>query len=135
MTDESKKFNIAQEVSKARQRLAHARLLHEARGYDTAVSQAYYAAFHFARALLLVEGLEARTHSGLIHLINVHFVRTGLVPPQDVRLLGNLESQRTVADYDAASVFTEDMADEAIASAESFGLRVVELLTMRKYLE
>ena len=134
MTEENKKFNIEQEILKASQRLKHAQLLLDAQGFDTAVAQAYYAAFHYARALLLLEGLETRTHSGLIHLINVHFVRTGQITPQDVRILGNLESQRTVADYDAASVFTTDMAEDAIGSARGFGERVVALLTARGYI-
>ncbi len=31
---------------------------------NDAVSRAYYAAFHYARALLLLEGLEPKTHRG-----------------------------------------------------------------------
>jgi len=42
---------------------------------NDAVSRAYYAAFHYARALLLTEGLEPKTHRGVVDLLIEHFER------------------------------------------------------------
>ena len=93
-----------------------------------AVSRAYYAAFHVARALLLSRGLEARTHSGTIHLLNVEFVRPGIIPSSYNRFFGGLQRSRELADYDAAVQFSAEDAAEELASAHRFEAEVMKVL-------
>lgn len=128
MTEEHRRENITLEVAKARREMRHARILMEAEGFDGAVSHAYYHAFHSARALLLSAGLEAKTHGGIGHLVNLHFVRTGRLAPEVARVLSRLQNEREDADYDAAAVFTRPMAEAAISEAQCFGEAVVALL-------
>ena len=134
MTDEHRRENIALEVTKARRELRHARLLMEAEGYDGAVSRAYYHALHFAQALLLCAGLEAKTHGGIAHLVNLHFVRSGRLAPEVARVLSRLQNDREDADYDAAAVFTRTMAEAAIGEAQRFGEAVETLLSGEGFL-
>ena len=128
MTDENKKFNIGLEVAEAEDRLANADVILGRGSAKTAATLACYGVFHYARALLLMEGLESRTHSGVVHLVNLHFVRTTKLSPELGKILGDLQRDRERAEYDAASVFTVDMADEAVQHAHTFASAACDLL-------
>ena len=133
MTKENKRENIALEVAKAERRLASARVLLAEGDCDGAASQAYYHVFHCARALLLMDGLESKTHSGIAHLINLHFVRSGRMSPETALLLSRLEQQRELAEYDAAAIFTPSMAETAIADATAYREAVRAILLEAGY--
>ena len=46
------------------------------------ISRAYYAAFFAVKALLLLLGFYAKTHSRLITLFNLHVIKEGLLPKE-----------------------------------------------------
>lgn len=75
MTDESKRENILVEVRRAEDSLEAAKILLAAGKLADAVSRAYYACFHYARAMLLTEGHEARSHGGVERMLHRDFVR------------------------------------------------------------
>jgi uncharacterized protein len=43
-----------------------------------AISRVYYAALHYARALLLMKDGEPMTHEGVLRCVSFHFVKAGL---------------------------------------------------------
>lgn len=88
--------------------------------YNDAVSRAYYAAFHWARALLFTRGLESRTHRGVIQLLNLHFVKDGPLSSQVAEHLSSLETYRELSDYTAIAQFSEAQARDELARAEAF---------------
>ena len=55
--------------------------------HNDAVSRAYYAAFHYARALLLLEGLEPKTHRGVVALLLEHYESPGRLEAGELRLV------------------------------------------------
>jgi uncharacterized protein len=88
--------------------------------WNDAVSRAYYAAFHYARALLVSEGLEARSHRGVFALLEEHFERTSRLPKSALSAFARLQTFRGLADYDATERLLEERAREEVASAHSF---------------
>lgn len=134
MTRENKRSNILLEVDRAVQDLRDARLLREAQSHASAVAKAYYSMFHHARALILLEGLESRSHSGVIHLVNLHFVRADRLSPDVARFLAMYERLRQEADYDTAAMFTVTMADDAITAASQYGEAICEILRSSGFL-
>ena len=62
MNDSNRRENAAREASLGDDALRAAEALLALALYNDSVSRSYYAAFHYARALLLVEGLEPKTH-------------------------------------------------------------------------
>jgi hypothetical protein len=76
-----------------------------------AMSRAYYAAFHAARALLLLEGFEARTHGGLVAMVGQHLVRTGKLDTRFNLVLTRLQAYRQASDY--AYAFDMEIGDVA----------------------
>lgn len=69
-------------LHRARQHLKSARDLLVNEDLADSISRSYYAIFQAARALLAVEGLESRKHSGVVSLFNRHFVKTDKVDKQ-----------------------------------------------------
>jgi hypothetical protein len=120
VTNDNKKKNIAAEVSRGDDSLRSARLLLNASLLADAVSRAYYAAFHYARALLLTAGEEPRTHGGVDRLLQRDFVREGTIDAKTASLFARLQKFRAEADYTAEFVFTAETAAAELASAESF---------------
>ena len=69
--------------------------------YDTAANRLYYAALHAAKAVLLTQGLEPKTHRGVKQLLVVHFIAKELLPDWLEPALSRLETERDLADYAA----------------------------------
>ncbi|MFZ5469012.1 MAG: HEPN domain-containing protein [Myxococcota bacterium] len=69
MSPENLKLNVAAEVDRGAAALEEANQLLRGGLHYGAASRAYYAAFHFARALCLAVGEEPRSHAGVAHLL------------------------------------------------------------------
>ena len=94
------------------------RNLHAARSnmdsgfFEVAVNRSYYAAFEAARAALRELDLPLpRSHSGLASKFGQHAVKDGLVREEAGRLLGKLEQDRLLADYEGDIPDREDAQD------------------------
>ncbi len=120
MTAENAKKNIAIERERGDGSLRSAEVLLREGLYADAVSRAYYAAFHYARALLLTIGEEPITHAGVERLLHRDLVRGGAMAPDVARLLGRLMKNRLDADYTSEVVFTREAAQEEIDAARRF---------------
>lgn len=79
-----------------------------------ALTRIYFATFHAVRGLLYFHGLEPRTHGGVQHLFNLHFVRPGAFDPAASRLLARLQKFRQEADYAQAFVVDETGAQDEL---------------------
>ena len=87
---------------------------------NDAVSRAYYAAFHYARALLLLQGLEPKTHRGVAALMATHLEGTGRLSKASVSAFARLQTFRATADYDARGRLTRERAAEEVRAAVEF---------------
>lgn len=134
MTREHLQQIVALEAERGDQALAAAEALHSAQLLYDAASRAYYAAFHYARALCLAAGEEPRSHQGVAHLLSLHFVRSGALPADTSRLYAGLQQFREAADYDAAFVLDAPGTVQILADARTLieraraWLRAQELL-------
>lgn len=120
MTFENRCLNLRLELEQARRCLTASRLLLTNRLYADAVSRAYYAMLHAARALLLTEGLEARSHRGVGTLLHQHFIHSQRFPAELGRELSRCQDDREAADYDRFAVFEPDMGKRSVQLAEEF---------------
>lgn len=93
----------------------------------TAVNRAYYAAFHMARAALLLQGEAPKTHKGVHRQFLLHFAQTGRLERPIAAVLSRAASLREEADYDDAALITADDAEALIADVDVF-VQAVELL-------
>jgi len=120
VTDENRRQNVTEEVGRGNEALAEAKHLLAGGFCNGAVCRAYYAAYHWARALLLTRGIEARTHRGTVQLLGLHFVKDGPLPEAAASDLAQLENYRELSDYTASAQFSTEQASAQIARAEAF---------------
>ena len=127
MTDDNIRKNIVEELRRGDECLAAAEHLLSGEFNNDAVSRAYYGAFHYARALLMTKGLEAKSQRGLIQLLSLHFVKDGPMPEKTASLLAQLATYRELSDYNAFTSFTSLQAREELDKALAFiaGCRVL----------
>ena len=120
MTKENRRANIAIEVARGDASLESAEILLAAGKYADAISRAYYAAFHYARALLLTLGEEPISHAGVERLLHRDVVRPGLLDADVARQFAHLQKMRHDADYTSEFVFTLRGATDDVAAATEF---------------
>lgn len=108
MTEDNRKRNVADALVRAREAADAAAALLAAGLHRDAVSRAYYAAFHYIRALLFARGLDPRSHRGAFQLLHREFVGPGLLPNVPGWQLAGLQRSREMADYDSATAFSAD---------------------------
>jgi uncharacterized protein (UPF0332 family) len=120
LTEESRRANLATDIERGAEALAAAELLARHGMHPDAVSRAYYAMLHHARALLLTEGHQPKSQGGVAYLLNLHFVRPGLFSADQARAFARLQADREDADYDSAAVFTEEQTAAIVALAARF---------------
>jgi uncharacterized protein (UPF0332 family) len=99
MTRENAIVNAQNELAVARDASRVARAALELGIARDALSRAYYSAFHAARALLLLDGIEPKTHSGVLGMFSAHWVKTGRMESAQVLVLTRLQSYRLASDY------------------------------------
>ncbi len=107
----------AEHLAKAEGFLKAVKALRAAGLAERAVSDAYYAVFHAAQALLATAGLAAETHGGVQALLARHFVKEGPLPPGAARAFSHLMADRLLADYGVDRQVDEAGAAQAVAAA------------------
>ncbi len=135
MTEANRKANLLLEFELSAQALRAATYLRDGGFPRDSVSRAYYAAYHGARALLLSEGLEPRTHAGTNQMLGLHFIRPGVLDERFSRLLSLLQAEREGADYQSALTYRDEDATRWLAEVEDFLRDVGSVLKAREYLE
>ncbi|HEY2385174.1 MAG TPA: HEPN domain-containing protein [Terriglobia bacterium] len=118
--DKSTQELIRGYLAKADEKLEVVNRLLAQNDFEDAISRAYYAAYYAAHALLLSEGLESRSHGGLVALVGLHFVKTGRLDKKFGRNLSNLMEDRQQSDYNLFSGLEKEDAEQALEEARSF---------------
>ncbi|MBI5298686.1 MAG: HEPN domain-containing protein [Deltaproteobacteria bacterium] len=120
MNAQNKTINMKLEMEKGRSALRQATILHQNNEYDGAVSRAYYAVLHFARALLFSKGLETNSHEGTKRLFSLHFVREGSFEKKYSTILSHAQKAREESDYEPEIPFNEEESAARIEEAKTF---------------
>ena len=120
MSEDNKRKNLSDELREAEDRLRSARLLRDAGQRKDAVSRAYYAAFHAAKAMLLTEGIEPRTHRGMRDEFRHRMTGAGKLPEALAQTLDRLEAARLGADYGAGADFSDEQTGGFLEDAQRF---------------
>ena len=124
MTEEGRRESSREELALAQDELNAADSLLRAGFARVSLTRSYFAVFHAARARLYAAGFEPRTHAGVHHLFNLHFVKSGRFGPETSRLVARLQKYREEADYSRAFVVDAAGAQEELEAARAFVERV-----------
>ena len=79
--------------------------------WNSAVNRMYYACFHMVSALLILHGIEVKSHMGVLQAYGLHFVKTNLLSSECGRIFSKIYDKRQSSDYDDFKEFTKDKID------------------------
>ena len=127
MTEETVAY-LREEMKKAAHSLKAAQKLLVETLTDDAVSRAYYAVFHSARAALKTKGIETKTHQGLITQFALHLVKLGLLETEYGDILRQEKEDRETGDYEPFVSFSLEEAEKRVKDAEHFVTRIQKFL-------
>jgi uncharacterized protein (UPF0332 family) len=68
--------------------------------WNIAVNRLYYSVYYMVSALLVKNGYIASTHAGTKNLFGLHFIKTGILDKEFLRLYSKLFDLRLKGDYD-----------------------------------
>ena len=113
------------EISKARfdhakECLLDAKMLLTGERYRSAANRAYYAIFHAMRAVLALDGVDMKHHSGIISEFSRRYIKTGIFETRMSEIISVLFDVRTDSDYDDFFVISKADTAAQIENAEYF---------------
>lgn len=94
--------------------------------YKSAATRSYYAIFHAMHAVLALNELDMRHHSGIISEFRKLYIKTGVFEARISQIISVLFDTRTESDYDDFFVISKAEAVEQIENAEYF-LQVIKV--------
>lgn len=133
MNAHNKRENIKAEVARGKECLKAADVLLAQSLYADAISRAYYAAFHFATALLLTRGIEVKSHAGLLNRFSLYFIKSRVFDAKFGRMLSKVQKYREESDYSSLFVFTQEDAEQCLGEVKTFTNAAKTYLKKRRY--
>lgn len=119
-------------LEKGDQKLRAASTLYQEKLYEDSISRAYYAMHHAALALLLTKNISPKTHSGLLTMFGLHFIKTKKMEKKYFDILSHARDLRENGDYEALFVASAEEARVVLSNAKRFVKKAKELLVGKK---
>ncbi len=116
----------------AEESLDEAKILFENEHYIGAISRAYYSMFHSAKALLLSKGLNPKKHRGILKILGLEFIKTGILDNNYAQYYKYVFDLRQEADYGSTFDIDKKKAEICIVYAEEFLRKVKEIINELK---
>ncbi|MDR0565763.1 MAG: HEPN domain-containing protein [Prevotellaceae bacterium] len=104
LSDEEKTALVRIKIERANETIREIPYLVEQGFYRNAANRLYYSCYYIVSALLLQKGFVAHTHSGIITLFSLRFVKTGIVSAENGKLYRSLFELRQTGDYDELKI-------------------------------
>ena len=120
--------NVIAEWRRGRQSLRASELLMRSGYREDAVSRAYYAILHSAKAALFVHEVEGASHASVRRMFSLHLVRTGEIEREWARCLAGVSDDRLAADYNVHTRFTSEETRYECRQAREFMERIERYL-------
>lgn len=115
-------------ISQAHDALEATRALIDAELPRDAINRAYYSIFYSVLALLVSKQLGTSKHSGALALVNLEFVKTGILSAEKARLARRAFDRRQEADYAELITVTREEANVLCSEAAGFVEEVEAIL-------
>lgn len=115
----------------AEQCLKSAKALLECGDYRGAANRSYYTVFHAMRAVLALDGIDMKHHSGIISEFRRLYIKTGELDTSLSDIIQIQSETRTSSDYDDFFIISNKEVEEQITGAEVFFKEVSSYLSKK----
>jgi len=113
--------------------IAAAKTLYNNASYKSATNRCYYTVFHAMRAVLALDGIDMKHHSGIIAEFRRRYIKTNVFDKSLSVIISTLSDARNDSDYDDFYVVSKMQVEEYIRDAELFLTAVTEYLKDGNY--
>ena len=96
--------------------------------FETAANRAYYAIFHAARAVLILDGQDYKRHSGVISVFRSDYIRTGILDESLSEIIKNAFELRTESEYSDFFIISKAEIEKQIEDAVFFVAEIEKYL-------
>jgi hypothetical protein len=124
---------VLAEWTRAKQSLRAAEILAREDCPEDAISRAYYATLHAAKAALLVHEVAVESHAAVKRMFGLHLIRAGEIEAQWSDHLGGSLDDRLSADYDSDAVFSNEEAQADCRQTRRFLNRIRQYLVAKGF--
>lgn len=131
MPNEMRRELSEQRLLKAEEMLSDAEAMLHLSRYRTANNRAYYCIFHAIRAVLALDGVEFKRHSGNIQYFQKNYIKTGIFSAEDSDIIISASEIRNSSDYDDFYIVSKEDTAELVSSAKIFCDKVNSYLQAR----
>ena len=107
LTEIERKEIVKFRLEKANETLAEIPVFIENKFYRTAANRLYYTCFYATTALLINDGYEAHTHSGVKTLFGLHYVKKNIIEKSFGEMYSHLFNLRHTGDYSDRIIIKE----------------------------
>lgn len=122
-------------LEKAKQELESADILLRQGFYQQAANRAYYCIFHAMRAVLALEEVDFRQHSGVIAHFNQTYLKPGLLDRSLSKTISEAEFVRTNSDYRDFYVISKEQTRKQCENEKLFLQAVNEYIETQSMTE
>ena len=84
------------------------------------VNRSYYAIFYAARAVMALDGVDRKKHSGVISYFQENYIKTGIFDKELSNIIQDAFNMRQISDYQDFFIIGYDDAVEQLKNAEKF---------------
>ena len=133
LTDEEKKLVVTYRIEKSKKTLDDAKKVLDLSMWVTGANRLYYAAYYAVSALLIVNGLNAKTHEGIIRMFNMSFVNAGKIDKELGRQYNRLFTMRITGDYGDCFDLQEKDVNPLLTPTEELINSVISLIPKAYY--
>ena len=117
LSDEEKKAVVAYRT--------HLQLFH----WNLAVNRLCYGAYYIVTAMMINDGLQARTHAGVLALLAKEYVTKNKITVEERRLFAHLFQMRQTGDYGDCFDYVKEDIEPLISVTEAFINKIAATLS------
>lgn len=131
LTDDEREALVRYRIEKARSTVVEARDSADDNHWTLAANRLYYAIYYASKALLIQNGIVAKSHEGVIGQIGEKFVLTGVISKDEAKLLARLQNMRKTGDYDDFIEWHQEDVEPLFSPVEAFIDKIKGLVNNR----
>ena len=114
----------------AQQCIKSAKMLFENGDHKGAANRSYYAIFHSIRAVLALDGVDFKKHSGVTSYFRKNYIKTGKLPTELSDFLSEAFLVRQQSDYADFFVISKQEVERQIQNAQRFYEEIERFLSI-----
>ena len=131
LTDEERDVLVKYRIEKAYGTLVEAQDCAEGNHWTLTANRLYYAVYYASKALLIQNGIVAKSHEGVIGMIGQNFVVPGIITIDEAKLLARLQNMRKTGDYDDFKEWHQEDVEPLFEKVEDYINKIKSLVELK----